>query len=154
MNDVLKKVSDTVSNEPIIITVDIKPGKWWQFKQKKKVFSITNITLGSLIHIGGLLVSIDKSVFDPKNLLESNYKAMDKYGHTLAEIVAIAIHNKKGGPSRSLITFVETNFTAIELYNVMGVVIKQMDVSSFMSTIISAKGLNILESQDVNVKVA
>lgn len=161
MNDILQKVADTVTNEPVVVTVDIKPQGWWdrfKFKWKLsspvKTFSIHQITLGNLIRISKLLTAIDSKIYDPKQLLESNYQAMEKYGNSLAVVVAIALHNKKEMPGKSQIEFVETNFTAIEILSVLTVVIKQMDIKSFMTTIISVKGINILENRLASVITA
>lgn len=161
MNEILEKVSDTVTNEPVKVTVDIKPqNKWDKFLRWVKVsppmktFYISQITLGNLIRISKLLTSIDSSIFNPKNndnILNNVYKAMEDHGHSLAVIVAISLYNKKDMPDKSLIEFVETNFTAKEILSVVSVVIKQMDVTSFMTTIISVKGINILESQTASV---
>lgn len=161
MSEILDKVADTVTNEPVKITVDIKPqGRWDKFLRllrvnpPMKTFYITQITLGNLIRISKLLTSIDSSIFNPKNndnILDNVYHAMEKHGNALAVIVAISLYNKKDMPEKSLITFVETNFTAKEILSVVSVVIRQMDVTSFMTTIISVKGINILESQNVSV---
>lgn len=162
MNDVINKVSDTLTGEPVLITVDVTPKNflyklWYGKRKRKKVFTIHLITPGNMIRISKLLNSIDNSLYDLKengNILDSNWQAIEKYTKVLVEITAIAITNKKEMPPKSLIDFIEYNFTAAELYSVLAVVIKQMDVASFMSTIISVKGLNILVNQDASVRNA
>lgn len=157
MEDVLKLVSDTVTNQPVTITVDVKDRTRLDRifnRNKVRVFQVTQITLGNLIRISKLLRDIDVSDFknmNKDNILDSNYALMDRYGHTLARIVATALNNRKDQPGEDLIRFIEANFTSSELLNVLSVVLKQMDVASFMSTIISIRGLSILENQSANV---
>ena len=161
MNEILEKVADSVTNEPVKITVDIKPQGWVDRVLKKlglirpvKTFFITQVTLGNLIRISKLLRSIDGSIFNFKNnenILENVYYAMEKHTTSLSTIIAISLYNKKDMPDKSLVDFVETNFNSENMLSVVSVVIKQMDVTSFMTTIISIKGINILESRTANV---
>ncbi len=157
MDDIIKRVSDTVTDQPVIITVDIKDRSWMDKLLKRnpvKIFEVKQITLGNLIRISKLLRGIDVGEFNKisqQNILDSNFNLMEQYGHTLAEIVATALHNKKDPPEQHLVAFIENNFTARELLNVLSVVLRQMDVASFMSTIISIKGLSILENPGANV---
>ena len=158
MDDVLQRVSDTVTNQPITITVDVKDRSRLDVllrRNKIRVFEVSQITLGNLIRISKLLREIDVNEFKSitkETILDSNYSLMERHGHCLAKIVATALHNRKNGAPVELIEFIEANFTASELLNVLSVVLKQMDVASFMSTIISIRGLSILENQGANVK--
>lgn len=152
--ETLENVSDATVHEPVVITVDVKPIhifhhylQQWGILPKKRVFTLHPITMGSLIRISKLLTTIDVSVYDMKNILDSNYRAIEQYGGTLAEIVAIALTNTKQQPGKNMVRFVMNNFTSKEMLHVLGLVLKQMDLTSFMSSIISVKGMNILESR-------
>lgn len=157
----LSSVSDTVLDKPIKLEVDIVPvnkvhdylqKKGW--KPKKKTFDLHRINMGTLIRISRILLDIDVSIFDKNNLLESNYRAIDQYGEKLAECVALCIHNKKSEVPHSLVQMVLTSFTTAELSRVLSIVLKQMDVASFMNSIISIKGANILAKSTAGAKNA
>jgi hypothetical protein len=152
--ETLSQVSDATAQEPITIDVDVKPvnkvhGKLqkWGILPKKRSFTLNPITMGSLVKISKLLLDIDMDVYKADRLLESNYEAISKHGETMAKIVAIAITNTKPGPSKRLVSFIVFNFTTKELLYVLSIVMKQMDLTSFMSSIISVKGMNILETK-------
>lgn len=158
---VLEKVADTVTDKPFEIVVDIKPqGRVHALLQKarllpvQKKYPITHITIGNLLRISKILLGIGANVFDSNNLLQSNYRSIADDGKALAHIVAIAIKNKKQEPTEKEVAFIEHNFTAKELMDVLAVVIGQMDLTSFMSAIILVKGLNILEAQTANATSA
>lgn len=150
---VLGKVAETVTAKPFEISVDIKPqSRWHGLLQKTRVmpvqkkYAIAHITIGNLLRISKILLGIGANVFDSSNLLQSNYQSIADDGRALAHIVAIAIKNKKQEPSEKEVDFIQHNFTAKELMDVLAVVIGQMDLTSFMSAIILVKGLNILEA--------
>lgn len=160
-NKTLEAVADTVLDKPVKLEVDISPVNkihaWLQkkgWKPKKKTFDLHRINMGTLIRISRILLSVDISIFDKSNLLESNYRAIDQYGDKLAECVALCIHNKKSEVPRSLVLMVLANFTTAELYRVLSIVLKQMDIASFMNSIISIKGANILAKSTASVKNA
>jgi hypothetical protein len=158
--ELFKQVSNTINNESITISVIVKNSGWFirlmiylRIIPKVKIFTIKQLVLGNLIRISKLLVGIDRKLYDfstNKDFLESNYTAMSNYGRSLCEIVAIALYNKSDPPGRKLIKFIESNFTAQEILNVMYIIVKQMDVTSFMTTIISVKGIVIHQEKSVS----
>jgi hypothetical protein len=161
MTDILSHVSDVATQKAAELEVDILPtGKVhsllqaWKVLPKKRLFTINPVTYGNLIRISKLLLSIDMSVFDMKNPLESNYHAIAGNAETIAKVVAIAIHNNRSEPPASLVQFILFNFTSNEMVGTLGIVLKQMNVAGFMTSIISVRGLNVLESGIASVKNA
>lgn len=155
MKEVLKNVSDIVTDQPIEIKVDLKEPTWWEriWKIKVRKYSLNQITYGNLIRISKLLVDIELSALDKlttDNIIDQSTQLIGKHGDSLAKVIAIAMHNKRTEPPPKLIDFVKDNFTAQELFGVLVVVIRQMDVKSFMHTIISIKGASILEKTVVS----
>ena len=153
MKEVLKQVSDVATQKPVELVVDVLPAniiyrylQRWKVLPAKRTFTIRPITYGNLIRISNLLLSIDIKVFDMKNLLESNYNAITQHGESVARVVAIAIHNSRDEPPASLTRFILFNFTSQEMLSTLNIVLQQMNVTSFMSSIISIRGLNVLES--------
>lgn len=160
--ETLDNVASAVLQDPIEIEVIIPPrSKLHAFMQRKGIqkkarrFILRPIYLGSLIRISKLLIGIDFNVPDImdkiKNgsFLELNYIAIAKHGNSIAEIVAIAIQNNDEKPNPKLVKFIVNNFTANELKGVLTLVIRQMDLTSFMSSIIAVKGMNVLESTTI-----
>lgn len=157
--ELLEAVANTTTDEPVLITVDIVPtSALHAFLQKKKLlpkqrtFQLSAIKMGSLIRISKLLLEIDVSVFDFSNIMESNYKAIVQHSERLAECVAIALQNGRVAPSKKLTAFILRNFSTKEMLGVLAIVVKQMDLTSFMSSIISVKGMNILENRIVSAE--
>jgi hypothetical protein len=153
----LKKVADTILEEGIDIDFDVRSqGRWHSLLQwlriKPKVVTkrLKPVTLGTLIKISKLLIDIDMSVFDMKNLLESNYQAIVKHGGAVAKIVAIAIDGRRADPPQDLVDMVIDNFTAKELQATTALIFGQMDIENFMLSIFSVKGgMQILEKSQV-----
>lgn len=156
--ETLQQVSDTTLEQPVTITVDVEPQgalhkilQKWGVLPKKRVFVIKPIYLGTLVRVSKLILSLgiklpDKNS-DTASLMEANYQAIADHSYTMAEIVALAIQNNRQSPDPKLIAFVMNNFTAREMMTVLTVVLRQMDLKNFMSSIISVRGLNVLVSQ-------
>lgn len=159
IKETLEQVSDATLEQPVTITVDVIPQYWleqklqqWGLLPKKRVFTLRPIYLGTLIKISKILLSLDLKLpeTDAGNsggkLLEANYQAIEKHGESLAIIVAYAIRNTNRRVDRRLVRFILQNFTSKELMGVLSLVLKQMNLTSFMTSIISVRGLNVLES--------
>lgn len=164
MKELLEKVTDAALDEPIRISVDVIPQNWWQKKlqqwniwPKKKTYPLKPLYFGTLIRIAKILLSIQWKMPEGKdhqsaNLLEMNFTALQNHSHHLAEIVALAITNTHQPPNKKLVYFILQNFTPKEMMGVLSIVLKQMDLSSFMISITSVKGLNVLETPVAPVK--
>lgn len=161
MNDILTKAADVTTDKPVELEVDILPRniihrqlQKWKLLPTKRRFSITGTTYGNLIRISKLLLSIDMKVYDLKNVLESNYLAISQNAETIAKVVAVAVHNKRSEPPASLARFILFNFSSNEMVATLGIVLKQMNITGFMTSIISVRGLNVLESGIASVRNA
>lgn len=152
MKETLKQVADAVLENRITLTVTVEPRtKKDRFLQriglmpKERVFDINPLCFGTMIKISRLLLDIDIEIFKKGNMLDAVYKVLDAQGDSIATIVAMAIVNRKQDPDRSLIEFIKDNFTAQEILQAVMIVVKQMDVTSFMTSIVSMRGLNLLQ---------
>lgn len=156
----LENVSDTTLEAPQVITVDVNPVnklhaylQKWGIAKKKRAFTLKPIYLGTLVKISKILLSIDiKLPGDQENnkagkLLDANYHAITEHSESMATIIALAIQNDKRPVSKRLVQFILNNFSSKEVLAVLSLVLHQMDLTSFMSSIISVRGLNVLESQ-------
>lgn len=158
-NEVLKQVSDTALESSINLRVDVAPvNRLHKLLQKAgilprvKSFDMRPICLGSLIRISKLLVDIEfvmPGKDEPNRngkILQANYDTILKHTGAMIDIVAIAINNNDKPAPDKLKRFIQRNFTTKEMQGVLATVLQQMDLTSFMTSIISIKGLNVLES--------
>lgn len=150
--NILSAAADTILEKSVSVEIDVLSPRWWEkigmkvgLLPAKRSFMIRPATLGNMIRISKLLLQIDSDVYKKDaSALESNYRAYDQYGDILAEVVAAAITNSPAGPGRNLIRFIRDNLTASELLTISGVVIRQLDLLNFMTTIISIRGVSLL----------
>jgi len=72
-----------------------------------------------------------------KNIVENKDK--------LIKMIAYGIVNSEKEPSKRLIRFLNENLTTKEGLKLMTLVIQQMDVSPFLASLVSIKGMNLLQ---------
>ena len=151
-NETLYRVADATTEKPIFLDVEITPKNrlhaWLMargYRPKTRRLVLHDLKLGTLIRLSGLLTGIDVEGMDRTNLFRGNLLLAKTDGRTLARCVALALHNQKSEPPESLVDFILYHFTAPELQNTVELVIKKMNVASFMTTIILVHGMNILE---------
>jgi hypothetical protein len=159
---ILHSTAATVLQEPVVLEADIhgrtKLHRYLQQKglaPVKRQLVIRPITLGNLVRISKILLGMDvQGKLDQNNVLESNYQLITDNAHHLAGIVAIAVHNQRSEPPASLVRFIEHHFTSRELQHTVNIVLKQMDLLSFMNTIISVKGLTVMSPKEQGSQIA
>jgi len=143
----LSNTAAAVTDEATIIQIDILHPTWWQrlLRKRKRAFKLSPATLGTLVKISRELLSIEIEEADKSNIMLLTQKLMLAHSSRMAKVVAIAIVNSKADPPQSLIEFLEYNLNAEELATVAMHVVNKMDINSFVRSIISIKGVNILE---------
>jgi hypothetical protein len=145
-SEVLSKVADTVLTKDVQFDVDIiHPGLLDKImKRTKRSFVISPSTLGTMIKISKEFLAVGLEGYDKENVLDSNFTLITEHAERMARIVAYAVVNSKDDPPKKLVNFFLHNLTAKELMNLVNVIVKQVDVVNFFSSIISVKGLNLL----------
>jgi hypothetical protein len=158
--ETLSQVADTLTEEPIELTVDVPSKKWWQrllvrvgLRARKRVFQLRPLNIGNLARISKLLLAINLKS-DTPDLQTRIYHAMNDHSEHIEEIIAIALKNGTERPTEKEIKFVRDNFSARETRYTFGLVLQQMNVQDFMLTIVSLRGANILEIRNASVKSA
>jgi hypothetical protein len=151
MTETLKKVADTLLERSVTLEVDISPQsrvqrllQRWGLIPKKKTYVIAPINLGSMIKISKSILCLDVSSFQAESMLNTHVKIVEGHGREVAKIIAYAVVNQKKDPPESLIDEILWNFSSLDLLRTLSIVLRQMDNTSFMSSIISMKGLNLL----------
>lgn len=150
---ILEQVPSTVFQEGVDFFIDVNnPGILHRLglKRKSRYFTIKPIFLGTLTAISGEILQM--GILDKKNLEENPFdfslEQVVKHREKLINIIALAIHNKPGNPPKELMKFLEHNLTVNEMLQVLNIVIRQMDVSNFIKSIISLRGMSLLNPEE------
>lgn len=148
------RVEETVPLKPVQIEVTRENITWvtrllikYRILTEVKLFEIPACTLESSTSISKELLKIGSNVYIKNNVLENLYKADIDCSPTLSKIIAIAI-TRKDNPSKRLQKFLLKNLSRKDLISISEIVIKQMDLPSFIQALFNLKGINILEPRD------
>lgn len=154
MTDVLSEVADTILEKEVTIQIDsLSPGLWEKcliragIVKAQRSFTIKPAVLGTMIEISKLVLKVGLDKFKSESMLGATYDLYRDHGDSLARIVGHAICNNETGPSNKLISFLKWNLTAEELMGIVGIVVKQLDVVNFISTIVSIRGTSLLKTE-------
>jgi hypothetical protein len=152
LENVKEQSVSAILQEGVDFTVTVtNPGLWHRIGvlKKERKFIVHPLCLGSLLRISKLLVSLEDKPLDLSgNVLSVASNGIIQYSRIFAEISAIAVTNTDKEPSERLIQFFIDNLTPKELFQLLQLVIKQMEVSDFLLCIVSAKGLNLLKEKN------
>lgn len=155
LGKVQRDVLDTVLQEGIDFYVDVNsPGllRRLGILPKSKHLIVNPIVMGSLIKISRILLEIeyvDKVKQD--DLFDVSIDAMATHTERILDVIVLAIHNSKPAPKPGLKRFLRKNMTPIEMLQILALVIKQMQVSPFVSSIISIKGMSLIEKPEEKI---
>jgi hypothetical protein len=148
--DVLKLVSDTVTQKPTKFKVHIlKPTKrervlfFFGLKKRYQLFEIKPLCLGTTMRISKLLLSIDTKEVKKDELIDVALNLMSK-SKIQAKIIALAVTNSERLPDIKLVKFLLFNLNSKELNDLVNIVIGGMDITNFLKSIISVRGAHVL----------
>lgn len=121
----------------------------------ERKFIIYPIKMGTLLKISEILLDLDTEELlgvmkDNKkevNLLDLGAKNIIENKDKLIKMIAYGIVNKEKEPSKKLIKFLNENLTAKEGLKLMTVIVQQMDVNPFLASLVSIKGMNLLQTR-------
>ena len=121
----------------------------------ERKFVIYPIKMGALLKISKILLDLDteelvgvmKNEGKEVNILDLGAKNIVENKDKLIMMIAYGITNCEKEPSKSLIKFLNENLTAKEGLKLMTLVVQQMDVSPFLASLVSIKGMNLLETK-------
>jgi hypothetical protein len=152
----LNKTAEAVLEKATTIEVDIlHPSLWQRLKrEKKKTFVIKPASLATLTNISQQFLDVEVDLSDRTNILKLVQQLAIKESYRLAKIIAYAIHNSRDEPSKELIDFVYYNFEVAELQKVVAIVMEKINYGSFLNSIVSIKGMNVLEMSTASAKNA
>jgi hypothetical protein len=153
----IDKIPEVLEQKAIKIQFDVKRTGIYRLLQKiklieeKKTYEIKPLTLGSLMRISKEVEGISDELFNQKddNLMAANIKAMGAHSEALARVIAIGLSGRKGEPSTRIVNDVLNNFTPSDMMKVLNIILKQMNVMGFMSSIISIKGMSLVNPEEI-----
>jgi len=155
--EILKKVSDAVTQKAITFEIDVLPKNWLgrllqrlKLMPKKRGFSINPLTLNQLQKISKILLPITLNDFTPDGVL----RLMIDHARDCAEIVAIAVLESRQHPTKKMVDTFFLNLAKDDMTIALNIVLRQMSVLNFISTIASIRSLNTLETKGVSAKSA
>jgi len=148
VNSILEKGVDftiTIQNKNIFHKFNLIP-----FEKK---FVIYPIKMGTLLKISKILLDLntDELVGAMKkndkeiNFMDLGAKNIVENKDKLIKMIAYGIVNSEKEPSKKLIRFLNENLTTKEGLKLMTLVIQQMDVSPFLASLVSIRGMNLLQ---------
>jgi len=150
IDSILEKGVDftiTVQNKNILNKLHLAP--------TDRKFVIYPIKMGTLLKISEILLDLDtdelegvmKSKGKEVNILDLGAKNIIKNKNKLIMMIAYGITNSEREPPKSLIRFLNENLTTKEGLKLMTLVVQQMDVSPFLASLVSIRGMNLLQTK-------
>ena len=118
-------------------------------------FIIYPIKMGTLLKISEILLDLNadelvgamKNEGKEINLLDLGAKNVIENKDKLIKMIAYGIVNREREPSKKLIKFLNENLTAKEGLKLMTVIVQQMDMNPFLASLVSIKGMNLLQTR-------
>jgi len=112
--------------------------------------------MGTLLKISKILLDLDteeligvmKTGEKEVNILDLGAKNIVKNKDKLVKMIAYGIVNSEKEPPKDLIKFLNENLTTKEGLKLMTLVVQQMDVSPFLASLASLKGMNLLAKKE------
>ncbi len=158
-NKVLSDAADTLLDEPKELSYDIRPKnrihgllQSWGWMPVKRTVTITGATLGTMIRVSKLLLSLQVTEMTKERFLDWSYEQIESGAPVMARVIAAAIHNRKSAVPESLVNEILDNFTAQELLITAQVVIGRIDIMAFLTTIKSVRSASLLKQPEVSLE--
>lgn len=150
INSILEKGIDftiKIQNKNIFHKLQLTPSE--------RKFVIYPIKMGTLLKISEILLDLNtdelvgamKNEGKEINLLDLGAKNIIENKDKLIKMIAYGIVNSEKEPSKRLISFLNENLTTKEGLKLMTLIVQQMDVNPFLASLVSIKGMNLLQTK-------
>jgi len=148
VNSILEEGVDftiTIQNKNVFHRLNLIPSE--------RKFIIYPIKMGALLKISEILLDLNtdeligvmKKNDKETNFMDLGVKNIVENKDKLIKMIAYGIVNGEKEPSKKLIRFLNENLTTKEGLKLVTLVIQQMDVSPFLASLVSVKGMNLLQ---------
>jgi len=123
----------------------------------ERQFVIYPLNMGTVLKISEILFDINTDELDEPlnnpdkekdkqfNFLEAGVNQIIENKDKVIKIIAYGITNSKKEPSRQLINFLDNNLNAKEGLKLVTLIVQQMNVSPFLASLVSLKGMNLMK---------
>jgi len=123
----------------------------------ERQFVIYPLNMGTVLKISEILFDINTDELDEPlnnpdkendkqfNFLEAGVNQIIENKDKIIKIIAYGITNSKKEPSRQLINFLDNNLNAKEGLKLVTLIVQQMNVSPFLASLVSLKGMNLMK---------
>ena len=121
----------------------------------ERKFVIYPIKMGASLKISKILLDLNTGELaeamenkgEKVNILDLGAKNIVENKDKLIMMIAYGITNCEKEPPKSLIKFLNDNLTTKEGLKLTTLVVQQMDVSPFLASLVSIKGMNLLQTK-------
>ncbi len=154
----MKNIESEMLQEGVDFQITRNHPKFWQ--KKTKNFIIYPLCLGSMLKISKIINSIKDvaETLESENLAEKAIFQIEENIERIAEIIALAIMNKKISQNpikkfyqnikiRFLKNFLMDNLTSIEMQKIIVLIIEQLEVQHFLAVLVSLKGISLTSKE-------
>ena len=123
----------------------------------ERQFVIYPLNMGTVLKISEILFDINTDELDEPlnnpdkendkqfNFLEAGVNQIIENKDKIIKIIAYGITNSKKEPSRQLVNFLDNNLNAKEGLKLVTLIVQQMNVSPFLASLVSLKGMNLMK---------
>jgi len=148
-----KEVVDTILQEGIDFFIEYNAPNILRRRgilPKSKKFVIRPLVMGTLIRVSKIMVDMKfTEKVSSENFTTQGMEMMAGHTNELIDIIALAIENRESRPNKRLTKLIRKNATPQEIVELINVVVSQMDVGNFMKSIISIKGVSLLQKEEI-----
>jgi hypothetical protein len=123
---------------------------------RERQFVVYPLNMGTVLKISEILFDLNTDELDEPlnnpdkekdkqfNFLEAGVNQIIANKDKVIKIIAYGITNSKKEPSRQLINFLDNNLNAKEGLKLVTMIVQQMNVSPFLASLVSLKGMNLM----------
>ena len=149
MNNIETLASESITDEPLKIkTIPVREYGFWDriYKRpKERTFNIYRIRVCNMVRCAGVAHKLPEmpdieQIDSMEKLTGLAFPLIRDYKKDVVYLVACCIQNNSKEPKKSLIKFVDDNFVADELFEILVICLSQLGLLSFIQAIQALKG--------------
>ncbi|MDO6388996.1 hypothetical protein Q4E40_02570 [Pontibacter sp. BT731] len=155
----LREVVDAVTDTPDVITVPLRPvNKIHAFLQKRgwckseRTYELTRLKVGNAYRISKAVLDIPEAsvILGTENQQGQIYGLLVNHLDKVVYVVAVGLTNTRQEPSKSFLEEIRWQFTDEELLAACLLILKRVNISNFLHSIILIRGLDVVSQSKVS----
>jgi hypothetical protein len=148
-----EKVVSALLQEPVRIWVTIEHQNILhklRILPRRKAYLVKPAVLATMVRISREILKLtDLSGVENEKIAAKLIENAESNVDALTNILSLAIHNRREYPSKRLKDFLMKNLTVTQMLQVIVMVVTQIDVQSFTTTITLIKGVSLLKTREL-----